>query len=233
MLPGFASALTLFVWFGFAPIGDAVKQLRKGEQFFTLEDFRRLSPSGEPYSWLCQTLLPCVVGWKQWNKKKYKEPIRDIATCSDERFILLTLENNYDRWLSEAGWLVRNKDKEPDDQEPKDFPDSQFTNSGKSKQNGRSKRLQGWAREGYLLFNDLYKRVAYDRRLRANFEAELMTKLRVGNDESDTDSADDDEEEEIFPCNDLGGVALAPLASLVAPARSPTNVEEDQYNPPY
>ena len=155
--------------------------MKDGKTFFSIQEFRQLSPSGEPYAWLCHTLLPCVVGWKQWNKKQYKEPISDIVTCSDESFVLLTLENNYERWLGEARWLARNKDKEPEEQEPKDFPESRFTNSGKSKQNGRSKRLQGWAREGYLLFNELYQRVENDCLQRANFETELMAQIRAGN----------------------------------------------------
>ena len=155
-----------------------------------MADFRQLSPIGMPYDWLCQMLLPCVVGWKTWNKRKYKEPISDIATCSDKSFVLLTLENNYDRWMAEVNWLVGNKDKEPAEQAPKTFPDSRFTNSGKSKQNGRSKRLQGWAREGYLLFNALYQRVAQDRLRRANFESELMAQLRART----TDTMSDSEE---------------------------------------
>jgi hypothetical protein len=193
-----------------------------------LAQFRQLSPVGAPYEWLCSTLIPCVVGWKAWNKKRYKEPLSDIATCSDESFVLLTLENNYERWLGEVGWLARNKDKDPADREPKAFPDSRFTNSGKSKQNGRSRRLQGWAREGYLLFNELYQQVANDRLRRANFEAELMTQLRAGMDDFATDSDQEDEEDEIFPANDLDGV-VAPVVAMVTPGK--TNAEYDPYNP--
>jgi hypothetical protein len=203
--------------------------MKKGEQFFSMDDFRQLSPIGGPYVWLCHYMLPSVVGWKAWNKKKYKEPISDIATCSDESFVLLTLENNYDRWIAEVDWLVNNKDKEAADREPKQFPDSRFTNSGKSKQNGRSKRLQGWAREGYLLFNTLYQRVADDRLRRANFEAEIMTQLRETTNANDSDSEEEEEEEEIFPANDLEGV-VAPVGTMVNVGRRAA--EYDPYNPP-
>jgi hypothetical protein len=212
-------------------IGEVVKREKKGETFFTIQEFFQLSPIGQPYEWLCRTLIPCVVGWKKWNKRKYKEPLSDIATCSDESFILLTLENNYERWLGEARWLANNKDKELAEQEPKEFPDSRFTNSGKSKQNGRSKRLQGWSREGYLLFNELYKRVANDRLRRANFEAELMAQLRAGNQGSDTDSADEEEDEEIFPCNDLGG-EVVPVAAMLKTTEQIHDSDHDPYNPP-
>jgi hypothetical protein len=209
--------------------GEVVKHKKKGEKFFSMDEFRRLSPSGTPYQWLCSALLPCVVGSKVWNKKKYKLPISDIATCSDETFVLLTLENNYDRWLSEAHWLERNKDKEPQDREKKTFADSRFTNSGKSKQNGRSKRLQGWAREGYLLFNELHKRVANDRLRRANFESELMAQLRIGVDGTDTDSEEENEEEEIFPAHDLEGV-VASVPVMVARSQHETEEQYDPYN---
>ena len=193
-----------------------------------MEDFRQLSPIGEPYVWLCHFMLPAVVGWKTWNKRKYKEPISDIASCSDESFVLLTLENNYDRWIAEVNWLVRNKDKEAAEKEPKHFPESRFTNSGKSKQNGRSKRLQGWAREGYLLFNNLYQRVAEDRKRRANFEAEIMTQLRATTNETNSDSEEEAEEDEIFPANDLDGV-VAPVGAMVN--RSNHDATYDPYDP--
>ena len=171
-----------------------------------MDEIRELSTAGDPYFWLCSTLIPCVVGWKVWNRRYKKETISDIATCSDEAFVILTLENNYDRWMAEATWLARNKDKDdPMDQEEKNFPDSRFTNSGRSKQNGRSKRLQGWAREGYLLFNALYEQVKEDRKRRANFKSELLAQLRRNNDDynSDVDDADEVCEEDIFPANDL------------------------------
>ena len=115
--------------------------------------------------------------------------------------------------MGEVAWLV-----------------SRFTNSGKSKQNGRSKRLQGWAREGYLLFNELYQRVANDRLRRANFESELMAYLRAGTMETlSTDSEDDAEEEEIFPANDLEGV-VAPVGAMVNHGQH--DAEYDPYNPP-
>jgi hypothetical protein len=47
------------------------------------------------------------VGWKAWNKQKYKEPISDIATCSDESFVLLTLKHNYDRWMGKLMATLR------------------------------------------------------------------------------------------------------------------------------
>jgi hypothetical protein len=36
--------------------------------------------------------MACVVGKKAWGKKKLKEALSDIVTCSDEAFVLLTLD---------------------------------------------------------------------------------------------------------------------------------------------
>jgi hypothetical protein len=68
----------------------------RGEEFYNLNDFLQVSPGGAPYVWLCSTVMSCVVGKKAWGKKKLKEALSDIVTCSDEAFVLLTLENNYD-----------------------------------------------------------------------------------------------------------------------------------------
>jgi hypothetical protein len=65
-----------------------------------------------------------------------------------------------------------NEDKEPDEHAPKMFPNSKYTNSGKSQKNGRSKHLQGWSQDGYVRFNELYTRVQNDCLRRANFKTE-------------------------------------------------------------
>jgi hypothetical protein len=121
-----------------------VKHLRLNIDIYALQDFLKLSPVGEPYQWLCQFLMPCVVCAKAWNKKKNKELVGEVATCSDEAFVLLSLENNFERWVSEAVWIVDNMDKEPTDWANKDFAGSLYTNSGQSQKNGRSRSLQGW-----------------------------------------------------------------------------------------
>jgi hypothetical protein len=70
-----------------------------------------------------------VVGSKTWNKKKTKELIGNVATCSGETFVLLSLENNFEWWLGKAAWIVDNMDKELQDRE---FPNLLYTNSGHS-----------------------------------------------------------------------------------------------------
>ena len=138
----------------------------------------------------------------------------DIAACSDETFVLLTLENNCTRRKDEAAWLMRNKDKVDIDREKKHFAPSKYTNSGKSQANGRSRPFQGWAREGYVRFNALYQLVAADRRTRAAFEKDLMASYRssVAHEQADIES--EEEEDDIYPANDLAGGVEQSLLGL-------------------
>jgi hypothetical protein len=202
--------------------------IREEEEPYKLEQFLQLSPVGAPYQWLCQYLVPCVVGNKVWNKKKNKELLSTIATCSDEAFVLLTLENNSERWMAEANWIVENDEIPEEDRAPKDFPGSKYTNSGKSKKNGRSRRLQGWAREGYLRFNALYTLVDHDRRHRAQFENELLAIRQKENANIDRDRIKDtltDMEDEIFPANDLGCQAYPSTAEDAEKSETESNEE--------
>jgi hypothetical protein len=102
-----------------------------------------------------------------------------------------------------------NADMAPDDKAPKSFPGSQYTNSGLSQKNGRSRCLQGWAREGYLRFNALYNQVSHDRRHRVQFENELLTIWQSDNrqDNPHCQVGVTETEEDIFPANNLVGLA--------------------------
>jgi hypothetical protein len=148
----------------------------------------------------------CVVGKKAGGKKKLKEALSDIVTCSDEVFVLLTLENNYDRWMAECKWLVGNKNKEPTERDEKTFPVSKYTNSGKSQCNGRSRPLSGWARKGYLKFNEPYMLVRQDRQQCSRFELELLTQLQQLAPPRNSGHTNTVNEEEIFPANDWDGL---------------------------
>jgi hypothetical protein len=190
-------------------LGEVVAHLQSNKDVYALQDFLKLSLVGEPYQWLlCQFLMPFVVGAEAWNKKKSKELVGDVATCSDKAFVLLSLENNYERWVSEAVWIVDNMDKEPSTRANKDFSASLYTNSGQSQNNGKSRRLQGWAREGYLRFNQLYKLVEQDRFQHANFESELMAlwQRQAGKGKSHVTVDKGVDEEDIFPANNLDGL---------------------------
>jgi hypothetical protein len=181
------------------------KYPEEGGRVPALEELLELSNSSESYNWLCNKLLPFVVGFKRWMRQYYKVLLSDIATCSDETFLLLTLENNYARWTDEAIWIKQNKEKLAKDQEKKQFAPARYTNSGKSQANGRSRPFQGWARDGYIRFNELYQLVAADRRKRTVFEKERLVMCRNALAYEKDSSDSEEEQEEIYPANDLTG----------------------------
>ena len=155
------------------------------------------------YFWVCTTMMKSVVGTLEWNPRHKKELLSNIATRSDEAFLVLTLENNYDRWMQESTMG-------DDEDSRKNLSEALYTNSGASKSVGKgsSRRYHGWSVEGYKRFNDLYNQVTAARKLpsRINFEYLLKDhfvdeymKQKYRNTE-----AHEEEEEEIFPANDFG-----------------------------
>jgi hypothetical protein len=147
-----------------------------------------------------------------------------MVTASDESFVLLALDNNYHRWMAETRWMMKNKDKDPEQQDYKEFPEAKYTNSGKNRKNGRSKRLSGWSREGFLKFNELHTQVLHDRRQRAGFERELLAQLRKeGEAASSKQTKVTVAEEEIFPANDWDDFNALPRIAVTPPFNNNNN----------
>jgi hypothetical protein len=198
-------------------IEDVMRALRKKEAVPLLEDILKLSLGGDAYQWVCVKLLKCVVGCSIWNRRYYKELLSEVATDSDESFVVLTIENNYQRWLDEArhhtGIIVGSANPAAeadvdDDAWKENLPPARYTNSGANTSNGRgsNRRCGGWSRAGYLRFNALHGLVKEDRKRRANFELELKEQFAAEHELDDDIDASDDDGEEIIPANDLTGV---------------------------
>ena len=192
---------------------EIIRRKKRKEDIPELKDILAMSVGGATYHWICAKLLKCVVGSVVWNKRYYKEVLSDIATVSDESFLLLVLENNYDRWMEEADHKVHPKvaapgDDSDDDTWKENIAPALYTNSGKSQSGGKgsNRRCGGWSRAGCLRFNVLYGMVKEDRKRRANFELELKETFvdQYGGDYEESDS--EDEGEEIVPANDMAGV---------------------------
>ena len=57
------------------------KRQRKEANFPAVDELLTWLAGGVNYQWLCQKLLPFVVGFKKWNKSYMKkEPLLDVAT---------------------------------------------------------------------------------------------------------------------------------------------------------
>jgi hypothetical protein len=185
--------------------------IRKKEPVPSMEDILLLSKGGQTYEWVCAKLLKCVVGCATWNMRYYKERLSDVATDSDESFLVLTIENNYHRWMDEARhWATSTVAfDDADDSWKENISEALYTNSGTSKNTGKgsSRRFQGWSRDGYLRFNALHKLVREDRQLRSLFEIQLLNSFKEDHAGNQAASESEEDEEEIFPANDMGGVS--------------------------
>ena len=169
----------------------------------TMKEILKLSKDQDVYCWFCDTFMKAVVGHNVWNHRAHNESLSEVATESDKAFLLVVMENNYDRWTSEAKIPAR------EERRAARLPEALYTNSGSSKMEGRgsNRRFGGWSKEGCLRFNALHKLVHEDRQTRANFEAVLKEKQLTKNHTRKKEKhCDQDEEEEIFPANDIVGV---------------------------
>jgi hypothetical protein len=182
-------------------LGEIAAMREEGGPIPAIQDILLLSKGGDSYIWLCQTFLKFVVGCSVWGRRHLKEPLTSVVTDSDEAFLVLTVENNYYRWLYEST-LPPIKASEP----KPTLPPALYTNSGSHTGSGSSRRCYGWSKEGYLRFNVLHKLVRADRVDREAFSTELKTALEEDNAHSrhkaPQEESDDDE---IIPANDMAG----------------------------
>ena len=182
---------------------EYAKQAKLKQEFPRITEITLLSKGGYRYAWVCTTFMKCVVGCHVWSRRAFKEVLSEFITESDESFMLLTLENNYSRWVQEAIFVANG-----DGEKPK-LPDSLYTNSGYSRVKGKgtSRRFHGWSKQGYLRFNELYCQVKTDRNSRAQFELEVLESCReTHSGDYGEDGTDNSDDEEIIPANDMVGV---------------------------
>ena len=69
---------------------------------FTLAEITNLDPNNEnamkAYMWVLHEFAPCVTGRKEWNENYLGKKVSDFLSKSDEAFMLVTLENQWNRW---------------------------------------------------------------------------------------------------------------------------------------
>jgi hypothetical protein len=203
----------------FAGVEDVVQNLKHKEEVPRMADILQLSNGGDAYHWICAKMLKCVVGYATWNRRCYKELLSDFATASDESFLVVTIENNYQRWLDEAKHRYTNGEEDQEDVTWRaKLAPAKFTNSGSSSANGNgsNRRCGGWSKPGYLRFNSIYSQVQEDRKRRANFELGLKEHFQAEKNMDEDDEDSDSNDEEIVPANDIIG------------AKQPTTTRQDE-----
>ena len=110
----------------------------------------------------CNYFVPCIVGKAAWKRTKAMFVISKIMTVSDEAFLLLVLENNWDLWMEMAEHDRAVKDCQ---QKPK------YTNA---KGNGRTIKGGGWMDEGLHRYNEIHEMVVKARKENKRVEEVYM-----------------------------------------------------------
>jgi hypothetical protein len=91
----------------------------------------------------CTAFLSNVIGKQAYNKKVVQETISNIATVSDEAFVMLCLENSMEQWEQEA----RNPT-------AKRIKNAVYTAS-----TAEASKYGGWRKEGMRQFNTLQREI--------------------------------------------------------------------------
>jgi len=178
-------------------------------ELLIIDDILKLRKNLKSMNVLCNHFLPCVVGKKQWQMQiQAGKKINDIATVSDEAFVLLILQNiwqdmmklDIDDYYRPKKRKKKSNDESNDDDndesnEDRNNKDSTETNAAKEKDHSKvimghwtnawhgSQRYGGWSPEGLNQFNKLVAMVQQDRESDKHFQVqyEIWLKERVTN----------------------------------------------------
>ena len=123
-----------------------------------LEDMWKLRQHERAWWFICDRLLPAVVGAHIWDRQSVVDEVSDFVTVSDVAFCLLSVENNWDYWveiatLTTAPTTSTDRDKNSDQSDkPKITGETKWTSS-----NLVAGKNSGWSQEGLHRFNELCK----------------------------------------------------------------------------
>lgn len=111
----------------------------------SLDEILEMRENIEIYTQICDHLLPPIVGKIKMKQLSADSPMTTYAQRTDEAFLLLLLENNWEKWNGE-------------DENKVICP---YTETSK---NRSVKMMGGWKKEGYDRYNLLCQMVDEDRK---------------------------------------------------------------------
>jgi hypothetical protein len=86
------------------------------------------------FTFIVEHLAGAVIGQRRWKLTRCYKPLSECMTVSDEAFMLLVLENNYELWQD---------------------ADTNRVGRGKYTENAPNRKFCGWSNEGITRFNEL------------------------------------------------------------------------------
>ena len=164
-----------------------------------LADFQQMRKANyEVYELFCDAFVSCVTGRYKYKKNILKTRMTHVATVSDEAFAHLLVENSYDRWVDihnnkDQASVPTGKRKRWESNKP-----PKYTFGGLQSVDG-SRRYKGWTDEGINRYNELFQKVARDRRKRPSFATQYLAQKMAENTKARSKQAEDDEDEKATP----------------------------------
>ncbi len=136
----------------------------------TLDEFKELRNDEEVFALFVNRFVKRTYATK-WKSKVFEDTtkkVSDIITVSDEAFIVLTLENNWERWLdinnkSKNNYTTSTRGKTTSYQ-CNIMPKYTFINTKGTRDGLQNVPWKGWSNEGILRFNEICKTVKEDRK---------------------------------------------------------------------
>ena len=156
------------------------------EPKYSLEDLLELRQNKDAFTMFVNHFLKPAYSTK-WKAKRYEpktKKVADIVTASDEAFVLLTLENNWERWID-----INNKTGNAYTTSMRGLPSTldsdvmpKYTHINKKRTDvargdTAPQVWRGWNHEGILRFNDLCKEVKADRTNHAALDKTILAEI--------------------------------------------------------
>ena len=116
-------------------------QLPTLEEILKLRQAPRLN-NNTTFTFIVEHLAGAVIGQRKWKTTRCYAPLTKHMSVSDEAFMLLVLENQYELWINS---------------------DTTKVGRGKYTENGPNKKFCGWSNEGMRRFNKLLEEVRTNR----------------------------------------------------------------------
>ena len=130
------------------PTLDEILELRKPPTW-NPSDKRQLT-NNKAFIFMVDFIYGSLIGKRQWKRNKLITPVSKELTVSDEAFVLLVLENN---------WETLNNN---------DLAEPKYT----SKKKTSNKQNDGWSNDGILCYNALQEAIKQNRKMEFAFTVE-------------------------------------------------------------
>ena len=128
-------------------------QLPTLQEILKLRQAPRLN-NNTTFTFIVEHLAGVVIGQRKWKTTRCYAPLTKHMSVSDEAFMLLVLENQYELWINSETTKV---------------------GRGKYTENGPNKKFCGWTNEGMRRFNKLLEEVRTNRNKLYSKEVEETT----------------------------------------------------------